>query len=246
MAHFLLLTVMALKLVSLRKRWLVQTNRGKKVIESGDRTWPFLLYPKTFCLIAAHWTNLFPHGPSQAWSANFSAPQNHLKGCKSQGSVWLYLETWSVWSRWRAPFERPQIIHCLRFSKCIFLFAYLSSCAYVCGHVWTTACVWRSEDCLQKAVSAFPHADPAARTQVVRLGNMCFYWLSRLIDLGSQLMKSLLTYGYTLIITDLKSIVYRVSMASSVRASSFLCVSAEKHLKMPTLCLPGSVKPNLC
>lgn len=50
MAHFLLLTVMALRQDSLRKRRFVQMDRGKEVIESGVRAWPFLLYPKTFYL----------------------------------------------------------------------------------------------------------------------------------------------------------------------------------------------------
>lgn len=80
------------------------------------------------------------------------------------------------------------------FKMYFFLFAYLSSRACVCGHVWITACVGRSEDYLQKAVSAFHHADPAAQTQIVRLGSTCFYWLSCLIDPGSQLMKHLLIY----------------------------------------------------
>lgn len=49
MAHFLLLTVMALRHVSLRKRRLFQMDRGKEVREQRQNM-AFLLYPKTFCL----------------------------------------------------------------------------------------------------------------------------------------------------------------------------------------------------
>lgn len=66
---------------------------------------------------------------------------------------------------------------------CVYAYVYHS----LCGEV---------EDYLQKAVSAFRHAEPAARTQIVRLGSKCFYRLSCLIGPGSQLIQSFLTYRY--------------------------------------------------
>lgn len=46
---------------------------------------------------------------------------------------------------------------------------------FVCGHVFTTALIWQSEDNLQEASVSFYHASTRYQPQVARFGSTCTY-----------------------------------------------------------------------
>ena len=56
----------------------------------------------------------------------------------------------------------------------------LSMCVVVVGHTDALACVWRSEDSLQKSVLLFHQGGSGDQTQVIRLGGKCLELQSHL------------------------------------------------------------------
>lgn len=163
--------------------------------ESRDRTWPFLLYPKTFCLCTC--ASLNKSVPSWTQSGMVckllcsSDPPEGLR--KPRLCLTLpgdFVSMIKVESAFRKTPDNSLFTFINVFFICLSIF--LCICVYAC--VYHSLCV-EVKGLLTKD-SAFHHADPAARTQIVRLGSKCFYRLSCLIGPGSQLIQSFLTYGY--------------------------------------------------
>jgi hypothetical protein len=53
-------------------------------------------------------------------------------------------------------------------------------CVCVCVYKW----MWRLKNSFLKSAASFYHAHPGNQTQVVRIGEKCFFLLSHLINLS--------------------------------------------------------------